>query len=336
MKVFPKNTHDIKLEDHLPKHTKNLYDQLIKKKFNFYLLVGFSETLKWLARILSDQNINFDIYDWRSKFIGYDLNKHKVKSLSSNFRIKKKSALVICNSSIAEIKDAMFQLHSLNTLNKIETFYYTEKPNKPYLDIPEFKKIYSLAKSAAPSMISDDQLFDLIQLVRNTRSIKGEIVEFGCYNGGSSAFIIKSRNAYCKNKNVYLFDTFSGIPKSKYGLDSTWTSSFSNNSYLEVKSFFYKEKNLKIIKGNLISNIKNLKNKKISFCYLASDTLESGEAILKFIWPRLSRGGIIAVCDYGSYPNCLPLTYFCDDFFKNKNDCELFYTPAKGLYIKKI
>ena len=47
---------------------------------------------------------------------------------------------------------------------------------------------------------------------------------------------------------------------------------------------------------------------------MASDTYESGELLLNFMWPKLSKGGIICVCDYGSYPNALPLTVYVDNF----------------------
>ena len=232
MKVFAKHQHDIKLEDHIPVHSKNLISRVVNKKYKKYLLVGFSDTLKWLARIFSDQNINFDIFDWRPNFIGYDLNKLRVKSLTQ-IKARKNHCIVICNSQISEIKDSMKHLHDSKSLSKIDTFYYTEKPNIPYLDIPEFKEIYIKAKSLAPSMISDDQLFDLMQMVKNTNGTKGAIVEFGCYNGGSSAFLIKSRNYFYAK--IYLL-TFSES-KSKYGLDMSWTSSFSNNSYQRLKIF---------------------------------------------------------------------------------------------------
>ena len=73
----------------------------------------------------------------------------------------------------------------------------------------------------------------------------------------------------------------------------------------------------------------------ISFGYLASDTLESGEILLNFIWSKLSYGGIIAICDYGSSPNCLPLTVMTDKFFENRPDAFIFHTGRVGIFVMK-
>ena len=43
---------------------------------------------------------------------------------------------------------------------------------------------------------------------------------------------------------VWLFDTFSGIPDSRYGLDFHWNGSFADNSYAAVKDAFLDMKNV--------------------------------------------------------------------------------------------
>ena len=73
----------------------------------------------------------------------------------------------------------------------------------------------------------------------------------------------------------------------------------------------------------------------LSFGYLASDTLESGELLLNYMWPKLSPGGILAVCDYGSYPNCVPLTVACDRFFEGRKDALTYYPDNYGIFAIK-
>ena len=80
-----------------------------------------------------------------------------------------------------------------------------------------------------------------------------------------------------------------------------------------------------MIEGNIIENTKNIKNK-ISLVYLASDTLESGENIIKNTWSRLSKGGVILVCYVGSYPNAIPLTVYVKKFFNKIRNVNTFYT----------
>ena len=73
----------------------------------------------------------------------------------------------------------------------------------------------------------------------------------------------------------------------------------------------------------------------MSIAYIASDTLESGEILLEYIWSRLSVGGIVSVCDYGSYPNAIPLTMYVDRFFSKKKDAQVFRPYQVGLFAIK-
>ena len=53
-------------------------------------------------------------------------------------------------------------------------------------------------------MISAEQLFDLIQIVEQTRLVDGNIAEFGSYQGGSSAVIAEATKYFAPQKEVYL------------------------------------------------------------------------------------------------------------------------------------
>ena len=93
--------------------------------------------------------------------------------------------------------------------------------------------------------------------------------------------------------------------------------------------------NVIVVKGNICETYNKIKNP-ISFGYLASDTYESGEILLDFMWSKLSPGGIIAVCDYGSFPNAIPLTVHVDSFIKNIEDKAFIFRPDKfGIFIRK-
>jgi hypothetical protein len=102
-----------------------------------------------------------------------------------------------------------------------------------------------------------------------------------------------------------------------------------------VKDAFSDMSNVKIIKGNICKTYDQVKNS-ISFGYLASDTLESGELLMNFMWPKLSPGGIICVCDYGSFPNAIPLTVYLDEFIKKIAEKAFIFRNAKsGIFIIK-
>ena len=56
---------------------------------------------------------------------------------------------------------------------------------------------------------------------------------------------------------------------------------------------------------------------------------------MEYVWPRLNSGGIVHTCDYGSYPNCLPLTKYLDEFENSNPDVISYRTALAGIYFVK-
>lgn len=318
-------------QDYIPDVVKRLLSKIQTEDCPNIVLFGFSSNMKWLYRLLKEAGKNPLLCDWRPKYVGYDCGG-EIVGIVDEFSEKKNCLLVLCVEKIDEMKEAMFYLFS-KQLNKIPVIYDRSEYYNPYTQEEPYKSIVSKAQNRALSMISDDQLFDLIQYIRLTKDIPGDVVEFGSLYGGSGAIIAEALNVYGK-KPLWLFDSFCGIPPSRYGLDYRWNNAFSDNSYSEVREAFQDLDNVKVIAGNIMSTHTMVENN-ISFGYLASDTLESGEVLLNFMWPKLSPGGIIAVCDYGSFPNCIPLTMYTDFFLKDKPDAFIFYPSKLGIFIMK-
>ena len=318
------NTIDV--SSYVPPVVIRLLKRINKISFNNIALLGFGVNMRWLYRLLKEGNIDPILCDWRPRFQEYDCGVKNLVSVDTLSNIND-ILIVICEEEIHAMKDAMCYLHTSKVLNSIPVIYDRSLIHDPFQQEEPFKTINKKAKVRAVSMIYDDQLFDLAQFIRATGDIEGDIVEFGSLYGGSGAILAEAANFYCKDKKIWLFDSFCGIPESRYGLDYHWNNSFSDNSYKAVCDAFKDLSNVKVIQGNICETHKQITSV-ISFGYIASDTLESGETLLNFLWPKLSKGGIIAICDYGSYPNAIPLTMYTDKFFENRKDATIF-TPAR-------
>lgn len=322
----------IKVEDYYPKVTVRLVNRIFKINSKKIVLFGFSENMKWLLRLLQENGIKPLITDWREKYLKYDCGGQEMISFNE-LQDDPDILLVICPEEINDLKDGIKYIHSLGK-NKIKVIYDRADENLPFRQEEPYKGISQKARDRAISMISDAQLFDLIQYIEQTKNVSGDVVEFGSLYGGSGAVIAEAVK-YFGEKNIWLFDTFSGIPDSKYGLDFHWNGSFSDNSFEAVKDAFSDMKNVKVIKGNILETYKQINNP-ISFGYLASDTLESGEVLINFMWSKLSVGGIICVCDYGSFPNAIPLTVYIDEFIKKiSEEAFIFRNDKCGIFIMK-
>ena len=321
-------------DKYVPDVTKRLLTKIVESKIKKIVLVGFSENMRWLNRLLVEFNITPILTDWRPNFIGYDCGKKIVFDISNKkLKINNSYLIIICDDNISELKDCLnFLLTSY--LKKNKTIYDTKYKHNPFLNEEPFKTIRSKAFDRAKSMIDDAQLFELAQYIKATKNIVGDVAEFGSLYGGSGAIIAEAVNFFGK-KNVYLFDSFNGIPKSKFGMDFCWDGAFSDNSQKMVEDSFKDLPFVKVVPGNIEKTHKKLKGP-FSYVYIASDTLESGETLLNYIWPKLSVGGIISVCDYGSYPNAIPLTMYVDYFFKGKeNEAKIFYPETAGFFAIK-
>ena len=322
----------IELTDYYPKVVLRLLKKIFENKNKKIILFGFSDNMKWLYRLLMESDIKPILCDWRKKYINYDCGGEKLIDFK-NINDSHDYLLVVCLEEINILNECITFLQKVNK-NKINVIYDRNDPNLPFKQEEPYKTIALKARKRAVSMISDAQLFDLIQFISQTKRIPGDVVEFGSLHGGSGAVLAEAVE-YFGIKNVWLFDTFEGIPTSNYGLDFHWNGSFSNNSYAEVKNAFSDLKNVKVVKGNIIESYKILKNN-ISFGYIASDTYETGKILLRFLWERLSIGGIICVCDYGSFPNAIPLTVHVNNFIKSIEEKAFIYRPDEfGIFIIK-
>lgn len=321
----------VQVSDYIPDVVQRLMQRITMESFSKIALYGFSENMKWLHRLLREQGKKPILCDWRKKLIGYDCGGKNVVSVDS-LKNNPNTLLVVCVDEIHDMKSAIWYLID-KKLKDMPVIYDRTEYHSPFHQEEPFKGIADRARARARSMITDAQLFDLIQFIKFTAHVKGDVVEYGSLHGGSGAILVEAIKYYGK-KPIWLFDSFVGIPKSRYGLDHRWNGSFSNNSFKEVQAVFADCDNVKVIKGNILKTYNKVTNP-ISFGYLASDTLESGEILLNFMWPKLNPGGIIAICDYGSYPNCIPLTVFTDKFFEKKQDALMFHTAKVGIFVMK-
>ncbi len=317
--------------DYIPDVVKRLKETIDTEIEKDVILFGFSENMKWLSRILREEKRSYYLTDWRESFVNYDCGEEKVEDIN-NLKPSKNQLIVFCPEEIDFMKEGMSFLMRSN-FKFVPTIYERHRLHSPYHEEEPYKSIQKKALKRAKSMLSDTQKFDLIQFVKLTKDVEGCIVEYGCLHGGSSSILLEASNFY-GSKEIHIYDTFAGIPESKYGLDYFWKNSFSNNSYSEVKNAFSDCSNMHIHRGNILETYKNIKAP-ISFGYIASDTLESGEVLLEHIWKYLSIGGILAICDYGSYPNCIPLTMITDEFIKRNKNAFVFKHERLGISIMK-
>jgi O-methyltransferase len=145
------------------------------------------------------------------------------------------------------------------------------------------------------SLIGMAQLMEVIRLARTT-PVEGIIVEVGVYKGGSAIELLKVAKE--RGQELWLFDTFSGMPESTAGLDHHRIGEFSDCSVEAVRALVPEAR---IFKGFFPDtwNSEVTELPKISFAHIDCDQYVSISNCIKIFKPLMLKGGIMWFDDYG-------------------------------------
>ena len=187
---------------------------------------------------------------------------------------------------------------------------------------PEHQEI---ALMVAPfTMTSPERIFGLIEAVKyvSRSGIEGDIVECGVWKGGSmlaiAEMLVRQND---QERELFLYDTFEGMPPP--GIEDVSIKEEQADQLLQKET--NKEKNLvwayssletvkktlafskyspdKIhyVKGKVEETIPSDVPEKISLLRLDTDWYESTKHELNHLFPRLQKGGVLIIDDYGHW-----------------------------------
>jgi O-methyltransferase len=198
-----------------------------------------------------------------------------------------------------------------------------------------FRDIYARAQPF--TMTSPERAYALYQATRHViqNRVPGAFVECGVWRGGSAMiFALTSLAVGDTSRDIYLFDTFEGMPQSD-GRDITYeglvptdfhpqargegdADGWLRASLEEVRSNLlgtgYPPERLIYIKGLVEETIPGAGPDRIALLRLDTDFYESTKHELLHLYPRLSAGGVLIIDDYGYWRGSKEATdeYFAD------------------------
>lgn len=198
----------------------------------------------------------------------------------------------------------------------------------------DFERLYK--KCRAYSMVSAERMFALFQATRYTISarIPGAFVECGVWRGGSMMMIASTlMRAGFSDRELYLFDTFEGMPKPDETRDVDWQgrraieewrhhsgrehgSDWALASLEEVRTNLattgYPMDRIHMIKGMVEETIPSKAPSEIALLRLDTDWYSSTRHELEHLYPRLAQGGVLIIDDYGHFQGARQAT---DEYF---------------------
>jgi O-methyltransferase len=172
----------------------------------------------------------------------------------------------------------------------------------PWLSDNEFNNIYNQVENY--TLLGKLKSYVLWELVKETNSLKGAIIEVGVWRGGSGLLIGKQAGHSINSSTLYLCDTFTGVVKTGEK-DTFYKGGEHANTSIEIVEELFKKfevKNIKILKGIFPEETCNFINDAVfKFCHIDVDAYQSTKDIFEWIWPKMVTGGIILIDDYGYY-----------------------------------
>ena len=131
------------------------------------------------------------------------------------------------------------------------------------------------------------------QCLKSTQHLKGDVAEVGVYNG-LSAKIIES---FANGTNIFLFDTFTGIPSTVQKVDTLyWEGKYGDVNYNGMVNKFKDNPLVKISKGFFPKETGHVIEKN-NFSFVHSDVniYQSTKECLDFFYPKMVENGIVLV-----------------------------------------
>jgi O-methyltransferase len=183
--------------------------------------------------------------------------------------------------------------------------------------------------------------------------VDGDFVDVGCNEGQSSVLLRKVINSFHCDRKLHVYDSFEGLPSTSRE-DGTSYKEGDLSTTQEVLENNFRLHGLEppiIHKGWFENTLPVSLPESICFAHLDGDLYGSILASLKFVYPRLSTGGICLIDDYCDTKinpdgwNYLPgVKKACDEFLADKPEeiCYIYsgaFTHAffrKGLHSKKL
>ena len=176
-----------------------------------------------------------------------------------------------------------------------KNFYNNKLTAKRYFNIIKnykkpFSKTFILRNFGL--FIGDKSLFKILkcfELIEQIKNIKGDVVEFGVWNGNNLVTMKKIFDYFKIKKNIIGYDNFKGMPipdKKNYFVGEIDLINY-------IKRFF-RLGSIKIIKDDIMNLEKHYKDfPKLSMIYIDCDLYKTTSKILETLSNKLNKKGLI-------------------------------------------
>lgn len=216
-------------------------------------------------------------------------------------------------------------------MNKID---YQEKQQRNHINgflkvvDPSFIRFYTQCKER--TMLSTEALYDLWWTVKYlcNNDMRGDIIEMGVWQGGALEIVAHALNVFKGRNRIIGFDTFEGHPRPDAAEVDIWGNNMQEKfqelassgekwafaDYIKVNERLkYIYENVSLVKGVVDESIDVSGITEIAILRLDMDWYEPTKVALDKLYPKIQKGGVLIIDDYGHHSGARKAT---DEYIK--------------------
>jgi O-methyltransferase len=201
---------------------------------------------------------------------------------------------------------------------------------QPWRKDEKFLGLWSQAKAGTTSRI--ETCYFINALASSAARVPGDFVECGVYQGGTALFL--GSIAETSGKGLHLFDSFAGMPEQTKATDSYKVGSLGDTSLEAVERRLSHLRGISIYPGFMPETFAGTNIPTIALAHIDVDQYKSTLECCKFIYPRMSLGGIMIIDDYGR-PGTPGARVAVDEFFADKVEKPISLSTGQCFLIKR-
>lgn len=164
-------------------------------------------------------------------------------------------------------------------------------------------------------MLADEVRYSTLALAirrLETERIEGAFAELGVYQGTTSRFM----HQLAPDRQLYLFDTFSGFPPEALG--TVEDTRFRNTSQEAVAQYIGDRHNVSFRAGYFPQTAVGLEQERFALVMLDFDLYTSAIEAFRFFYPRLVPGGYFFMHDFNSPESDCAILRAATEYLRDK------------------
>jgi O-methyltransferase len=180
---------------------------------------------------------------------------------------------------------------------------------------------------------SFERKFVVAEFVKSVRSVHGDMVECGVYNGATAYFMAQATAGIGVPRALHLFDSFQGLSAPTAVDGDYWQAGSLAISEEAARAVLSASEGVVFHRGWIPDRFPEVADRQFAFVHLDVDLYQPTLDSLAFFYPRTAPGGVLICDDYG-FTTCPGATRAVDAFMQSRPETVIHLPTGQGVIIR--